>query len=76
MNTEKVQHPSATAEIKLVTDATAVVATLVQKEDYDKGWSPVAFYSKTLSPGRSAITAHTIGNSWLRCKESRNSPIS
>ena len=75
MNTEKVQHPSATAEIKLVTDA--IVATLVQKEeDYDKGWSPVAFYSKTLSPGRSAITAHTIGNSWLRCKESRNSPIS
>ena len=52
VNATTLQHPSATAEIQLVTDASAtnIGAVLVQKEDYDEGWSPVAFYSKTPSP--------------------------
>ena len=39
------------AEIQLVTDAsaTSIRVVLVQKEDYNKGWSLVAIYSKTLS---------------------------
>ena len=51
VNATTLQHLIATAMIQLITDASAthIRATLFQKEDYDKGWSPVAFYSKTLS---------------------------
>ena len=52
VNATILQHPSATAKIQLVTNASAthIGAALVQKEDRNMGWSPVAFYSKTLSP--------------------------
>ena len=59
VNATTLQPPSDTAEIQLVTHASAthIKAALVQKEDHDKGWSPVAFYSKTLSPaGRNYST--------------------
>ena len=61
VNATTLQHPSATAEVQLITDtsATRIGTALVQKEKHDKGWSPVAFYSKTLSPAeRNYSTFH------------------
>ena len=42
------QHPSSTAQIQLNTDAsvTHIGAALMQQEDKDQPWVPVAFYSK------------------------------
>ena len=51
VNATTLQHLIATAMFQLTTDASAthIRATLFQKEDYNKGWSLVAIYSKTLS---------------------------
>ena len=56
-------HPSPSAEVSLVTDAsnTPVGAALQQKEL--GGWSPLAFFSAKLSATQQRYSANSIENS-------------
>ena len=51
LNAVTLQHPSQTAQVQLNTKAstTHVGAALLQREDEQQPWAPVAFYSKSLN---------------------------
>ena len=51
LNAVTLQHPSPTVQVQLNTDASAthVGAALLQREDEQQPWAPVAFYSKCLN---------------------------
>ena len=50
-NAVTLQHPSPTAQVQVNTDASAthVGAALLQRENEQQEWAPVAFYSKCLN---------------------------
>ena len=51
LNAATLQHPSPTAQVQVNTDASAthVGAALLQRENEQQEWAPVAFYSKGLN---------------------------
>ena len=51
LNAVTLQHPSPTAQVRLNTDAsgTHIGAALMQRENEQQPWVPIAFYSKGLN---------------------------
>ena len=60
LNAVTLQHPSPTMQLQLNTDASAthVDAALLQREDKQQPWAPVAFYSKSLNAAQQKYSTY------------------
>ena len=76
LNAVTLQHPSPTAQVQLNTDASAthVSAALLQREDEQQQWAPMAFYSKCLNTAQRKYFRRTRIHTQNRPQESHPQP--
>ncbi|GFX31039.1 retrovirus-related Pol polyprotein from transposon 297 [Trichonephila clavipes] len=57
-DTTVLYHPSAGASLAIVVDALDTVVGAALHQQTSKGWKPLAFFSKTLSPAQRRYSAY------------------